>query len=106
MTTRWFPFGPPRKARQPCAACSPLEKAGIPLECPVAEVWPEFVGGSKANVAFIPLLTHTASLCTLDQRTLVDNYETVIEALERQRPLWEPSTRQGYHARSFGFFDG
>ncbi len=89
----------------PAAVCCllALEEAGIPLECPVAEVWPEFVGGGKSNVAFIHLLTHTAGLCALDQRTPIYNYEAVVEALERQHPLWEPGTRQGYHARTFGF---
>lgn len=80
-----------------------LEEAGIPLDCPVAEVWPEFVGGGKSNIAFIHLLTHTAGLCALDERTPIYNYDAVVEALERQRPLWEPGTRQGYHARTFGF---
>lgn len=89
----------------PAAVCCmlALEEAGIPLDCPVSEVWPEFVGGGKSNVAFIHLLTHTAGLCALDERTPIYNYDAVVEALERQRPLWEPGTRQGYHARTFGF---
>lgn len=89
----------------PAAVCCllALEEAGIPLDCPVAEVWPEFVGGGKSNLAFIHLLTHTAGLCALDQRTPIYNYEAVIEALERQHSLWEPGARQGYHARTFGF---
>ena len=89
----------------PAAVCCmlALAEAGIPLDCPVSEVWPEFVGGGKSNVAFIHLLTHTAGLCALDVPTPIYNYDAVVEALERQRPLWEPGTRQGYHARTFGF---
>ncbi len=89
----------------PAAVCCllALEKAGLPLDCPVSEVWPEFVGGGKSNVAFIHLLSHTAGLCALDERTPIDNYDAVVGALERQRPLWEPGMRQGYHARTFGF---
>ncbi len=89
----------------PAAVCCllALEEAGIPLDCPVAEVWPEFIGGGKAEVAFIHLLTHTAGLCSLDERTPIYNYDAVIGALERQRLLWQPGTRQGYHARTFGF---
>ncbi|MFO1486752.1 MAG: serine hydrolase domain-containing protein [Verrucomicrobiaceae bacterium] len=89
----------------PAAVCCllALEEAGIPLECPVAEVWPEFVGGDKASIAFIHLLTHTAGLCALDQRVPIYNYDSVIDALERQHPLWQPGMRQGYHARTFGF---
>lgn len=89
----------------PAAVCCllALEEAGIPLDCPVAEVWPEFVGGGKAEVVFAHLLSHTAGLCALDERAPIYNYDAVIQALEHQRPLWEPGTRQGYHARTFGF---
>ncbi|MBL9129663.1 MAG: beta-lactamase family protein [Verrucomicrobiaceae bacterium] len=89
----------------PAAVCAlmALAEADLPLDCPVAEVWPEFVGGGKADMRFLHLFTHTAGLCALDERVPIYNYEAVIEALERQRPLWEPGTRQGYHARTFGF---
>ena len=89
----------------PAAVCCmlALEEAGIPLDCPVSEVWPEFIGGGKSKMAFIHLLSHTAGLCALDHRPPLYNYEALIEALERQHPLWEPGMRQGYHARTFGF---
>lgn len=85
-----------------CCLCA-LHEAGLPLDCPVAEVWPEFVGGGKAGMHFAHLLSHTAGLCALSERVPIYNYEAVVEALERQPPLWEPGTRQGYHARTFGF---
>jgi CubicO group peptidase (beta-lactamase class C family) len=39
----------------------------------------------------------------LDQRVDVLDYEAVIRALEAQKPLWQPGTAHGYHARTFGF---
>jgi CubicO group peptidase (beta-lactamase class C family) len=33
-------------------------------------------------------------------------WETVIRRLERQKPLWEPGTRQAYHAWTYGFLVG
>ena len=89
----------------PAAVCCllALDEAAVPLDCHVAEVWPEFVGGGKSNVTFLHLLSHTAGLCALDNRAPIYNYDAVIEALEHQSPLWEPGTRQGYHARTFGF---
>ncbi len=89
----------------PAAVCclSALAAAGVPLEGRVVEVWPEFAGGGKADVTFAQLLTHTAGLCALDERTPISDYAAVIAALERQSPLWEPGTSQGYHARTFGF---
>jgi CubicO group peptidase (beta-lactamase class C family) len=85
------------------AALLALHQAGLPLECPVAEVWPEFVGGGKTEVLFQHLFTHTAGLCALDERVSILEYESVIKALENQQPLWVPGTKQGYHARTFGF---
>lgn len=91
--------------KAPASVCClmALEEAGLALDCPVAEVWPEFVGGGKSEMHFAHLLSHTAGLCALDEKVPIFNYEAVIEALERQVPLWEPGSRQGYHARTFGF---
>ena len=91
--------------KAPAAVCClmALEEANLPLDCPVSEVWPEFVGGGKSHMQFAHLLSHTAGLCALDERVPIFHYESVIEALEHQVPLWEPGTRQGYHARTFGF---
>jgi CubicO group peptidase (beta-lactamase class C family) len=89
----------------PAAVCClmALHEANLPLDCPVSEVWPEFVVGGKAAMTFAHLLSHTAGLCALDERVPIFNYEAVIDAIEQQTPLWEPGTKQGYHARTFGF---
>ncbi|MEN3942840.1 serine hydrolase domain-containing protein [Prosthecobacter sp. SYSU 5D2] len=91
--------------KAPAAVCClmALEEAGLPLDSAVSEVWPEFVGGGKGEMQFAHLLSHTAGLCAMDERVPIFNYEAVVEALERQVPLWEPGTKQGYHARTFGF---
>ena len=89
----------------PAAVCClmALHEAHLPLDCPVSEVWPEFVMGGKAAMTFAHLLSHTAGLCALDERVPIFNYEAVIDAIEAQTPLWVPGTKQGYHARTFGF---
>lgn len=89
----------------PAAVCClvALNEAGVALETPVADVWPEFAGGGKQGVSFAHLLSHTAGLCALDEPVSILDYAAVIGALERQRPLWEPGSRHGYHARTFGF---
>jgi CubicO group peptidase (beta-lactamase class C family) len=80
-----------------------LDDASIPLDTRVATVWPEFAGGGKQIVTFLQVLTHTAGLSALDEPTPIQDYDAVIAALERQTPLFPPGTRQGYHARTFGF---
>lgn len=86
------------------AAClMAIHEAGLPLNCPVAEVWPEFVTAGKGAVTFGEVLSHRTGLCVLDERVPMVNYEAVITAIEHQRPLWPPGSRQAYHARTFGF---
>ena len=89
----------------PAAVCAlmALHEARLPLDCPVGEIWPEFVSAGKAHMTFAHFFSHTAGLCALDERVPIMNYEAVVEALERQQPLWEPGMKQGYHARTFGF---
>lgn len=89
----------------PAAVCAlmAMEEASLPIDSLVAEIWPEFATGGKATVSFAQLFAHTAGLCALDERVSILDYEAVIQALEHQQPLWEPGSKQGYHARTFGF---
>lgn len=80
-----------------------LHEASLPLDCPVAEIWPEFVSAGKADVTFGEVLSHRAGLCILDERAPMTNYDAVITAIERQPPIWPPGSQQAYHARTFGF---
>jgi len=80
-----------------------LQERDIGLERRVAEFWPEFGGAGKGEISFAQLLSHQAGLSALEQPADVLNYEAVIAALEKQKPLWPPGTAHGYHARTFGF---
>ena len=80
-----------------------FQEHGIRLEQKVAEYWPEFAQGGKAEITLGQLLSHQAGLCALDERVDAMDYAAVIQALERQAPLWPPGTAHGYHARTFGF---
>jgi CubicO group peptidase (beta-lactamase class C family) len=80
-----------------------LQEHDIGLERRVAEFWPAFAQGGKAEINLAQLLSHQAGLCALDERVAVQDYPAVIAALERQRPLWPPGSAHGYHARTFGF---
>jgi CubicO group peptidase (beta-lactamase class C family) len=80
-----------------------LDEATLPLDSPVCEVWPEFAAEEKKSVTFRHVLTHTAGLFALDQFTPIQDHRAVVAALERQAPIFPPGTRQGYHARTFGF---
>jgi CubicO group peptidase (beta-lactamase class C family) len=80
-----------------------LQERGIRLERRVAECWPEFAQGGKGEITFAQLLSHQAGLSALEQPADILDYNAVIAALEKQKPLWPPGTGHGYHARTFGF---
>jgi len=80
-----------------------LQEHKIDIEQRVAEFWPEFAEAGKEKITLAQLLSHQAGLCALDQSVDVLDYDAVINALERQKPLWPPGSGHGYHARTFGF---
>jgi CubicO group peptidase (beta-lactamase class C family) len=80
-----------------------LNEAGLPLSAPVAEVWPEFFLHGKDRITFEDVMCHRAGLCVLDEPTPIFDFNAVIHALEKQKPLWEPGTTQAYCPRTYGF---
>ena len=80
-----------------------LEAAGLELNAPVAELWPEFAQGGKDGVQFAHVLSHTAGLFALDQSSSSLDYASVIRAIEHQELPFPAGSQQGYHARTFGF---
>jgi CubicO group peptidase (beta-lactamase class C family) len=75
----------------------------------VATYWPEFAQQGKERITVRQLLAHQAGLFALDQpvdRSLVADLDRLALVLARQRPAWEPGTRQAYHAITLGFYEG
>lgn len=75
----------------------------------VCKYWPEFAQNGKEKITVRQLLAHQAGLFALDvplDRSLVADLDRLAEVLARQKPLWEPGTRQAYHAITIGFYEG
>jgi CubicO group peptidase (beta-lactamase class C family) len=75
----------------------------------VARYWPEFAKQGKEAITVRQLLAHQAGLFAIDEpvdRTTVADLDRLALVLARQRPTWEPGTRQAYHALSLGFYEG
>jgi CubicO group peptidase (beta-lactamase class C family) len=75
----------------------------------VCTYWPEFAQAGKERITVRQLLAHQAGLYALDvpvDRSLVSNLDRLAIVLARQKPAWEPGTRQGYHAVTIGFYEG
>lgn len=75
----------------------------------VTRYWPEFARHGKEDVTVRQLLSHQAGLCVIDEKldiyTLAD-LDELCGILARQKPLWEPGARHGYHALSIGWYTG
>src|SRR5438105_4252078 len=80
-----------------------VQENKIDLGRRVADFWPEFSQNGKGEITMSQLVSHSAGLCALDQPADILDYDSVIRAIEAQKPLWPPGTAHGYHARTFGF---
>ncbi len=80
-----------------------LDEVRLPLDCPVAEVWPQFAAAGKSGITFSQVLSHRAGLWALDRAASILDYAAVIAALEAQPAAAAPGARPAYHARTFGF---
>ena len=74
----------------------------------VSKYWPEFAQQGKEKITARQLLAHQAGLYALDVRAntaLEADLDRLAVILARQKPAWEPGTRQGYHAITLGFYE-
>jgi CubicO group peptidase (beta-lactamase class C family) len=75
----------------------------------VATYWPEFAQNGKEAVTVRQLLAHEAGLPVTDERLdpgLIADFDRLAEVIARQRPLWPPGERHGYHGISLGWYEG
>jgi CubicO group peptidase (beta-lactamase class C family) len=86
-----------------------VDRGMVGLDEPVAAYWPGFAAGCKADIPVRWLLTHQAGLEVLPgpqpPEVLLD-WERFCAALAAARPSWEPGTRHGEHALTFGHLVG
>jgi CubicO group peptidase (beta-lactamase class C family) len=81
----------------------------LDYEARVATYWPEFAQQGKDQITIRQLLAHQAGLFAIDEpidRSVVADLDRLAVVLARQKPAWEPGTRQAYHAMSLGFYEG
>ncbi len=80
----------------------------IDYEQRVAAYWPEFAQHGKDKITVRQLLAHQAGLYAFDEqadRSLLADPDRLAEILARQKPAWEPGTRQGYHGMTLGYYE-
>ena len=75
----------------------------------VCRYWPEFAQQGKDKITVRQLLAHQAGLFAFDEqsdRSVVADLDRLALVLARQKPAWDPGTRQAYHAISLGYYEG
>ncbi|MER5427643.1 serine hydrolase domain-containing protein [Streptomyces sp. NPDC002588] len=98
-------------SKGPTALCAHVlaDRGLLDLDAPVAAYWPEFAAAGKENVLVRHLLSHRAGLSGLriphSLEQLYD-WELTTARLAATEPWWEPGTRSGYHAFTYGFLVG
>ncbi|MFF0200370.1 serine hydrolase domain-containing protein [Streptomyces sp. NPDC005017] len=95
----------------PVALCAHIlaDRGLLDLDAPVASYWPEFGAAGKEKVLVRHLLSHRAGLSGLPRpHSVADLYdwETTVARLAAAAPWWEPGTRSGYHALTYGHMVG
>jgi len=73
----------------------------------VATYWPEFAQNGKESITVRQLLSHQAGLPVLDKKLTLEqvaDLDALAEVLARQKPIWEPGTKHGYHAATLGLY--
>ncbi|MFF1808129.1 serine hydrolase domain-containing protein [Streptomyces sp. NPDC058251] len=98
-------------SKGPTSLCAHIlaDRGLLDFDAPVAAYWPEFAAAGKESVLVRHLLSHRAGLAGLrEPHTFAQLYdwEQTVERLAAQEPWWEPGTRSGYHALTFGHLVG
>jgi len=86
-----------------------VDRGLLDYDQPVARYWPEFGQAGKESISVAQLMSHQAGLPVIDPElpeNAAADWELMVKALERQRPIWTPGTRAGYHAVTFAWLVG
>ncbi|MDA3647029.1 beta-lactamase family protein [Saccharopolyspora indica] len=86
-----------------------VEKGVLAYDTPIAEVWPEFAAHGKDKATLRHALIHGTGVPAvagdITPETIGD-WDKVVAGIADMEPWWEPGTKTGYHAVSYGFIVG
>jgi CubicO group peptidase (beta-lactamase class C family) len=86
-----------------------VERGLFGYDTKVAEVWPEFAAHGKGAVTVRHVLNHTAGVPQIPLDTTPEDlcdWDRICAAIAGQELWWEPGTKVGYHAYTFGYLIG
>ena len=85
------------------------ERGLFGYDTPVAELWPEFAAHGKQGVTVRHVLTHSAGVPGIPLTTTPEDlcdWDKMCAAIADSKLWWEPGTKIGYHAYTFGYIVG
>ena len=85
------------------------ERGLFDYDTPVAELWPEFAAHGKKAVTVRQVLNHTAGVPGIPLDTTIEDlcdWDKMCAAIADAELWWEPGTKVGYHAYTFGYIVG
>jgi CubicO group peptidase (beta-lactamase class C family) len=85
------------------------ERGLFTYDTPVVELWPEFGAHGKQSVTLRHVLNHTAGVPGIPLDTTIEdlcNWDKMCAAIADEELWWEPGTKVGYHAYTFGYMVG
>ena len=82
----------------------------LDLDAPVARYWPEFAQAGKSEITIRQLLSHSAGMhgaraLVLEPNDILD-WDRMTQRLAASAPAWEPGSRPGYQAITYGWLVG
>jgi CubicO group peptidase (beta-lactamase class C family) len=85
------------------------ERGLFSYDTPLVDVWPEFGAHGKQAVTVRHVLNHSAGVPGIPLDTTPEDlcdWDKMCAAIADQELWWEPGTRVGYHAYTFGYMVG
>jgi CubicO group peptidase (beta-lactamase class C family) len=86
-----------------------IDQGRLELDAPVAQYWPEFAQHGKHKITVRHILSHQAGLAAIREPLPMGSafkWDVMTEALAKETPWWEPGTKHGYHAFTWGWLNG
>ncbi len=86
-----------------------VEKGLFGYDTPVVEIWPEFGAHGKDKVTIRHVLSHSAGVPGVPLTTTIEDlcdWDKMCAAIADEELWWEPGTKIGYHALTFGYIVG
>jgi CubicO group peptidase (beta-lactamase class C family) len=86
-----------------------VERGVFGYDTPVVALWPEFGAQGKQGATVRHVLTHTVGVPGVPADTTPEDlcdWEKMCAWIAAAEPWWEPGTKMGYHAWTFGYIVG